>query len=225
MIKVTSTKDVKLDGVKLLVHGPAGIGKTVLCSTAPSPLIISAEAGLLSLQTIHVPVINVTSTEEVNEAYRFVSESAEARQYKTICLDSISEIAEAMLILYKEGVKDPRQAYGQMNDDIATMIRKFRDLKGKNVYFSAKQLKEEMSDGITRLVASMPGKTVLHAMPFYFDLVCAMRIGMLSDGRTYRYLHTYQDLMYDAKDRSGLLLPQEKPNLTYLFDKIIKGGK
>ena len=38
-------------GLKMVVYGPPGSGKTMLCTTADAPtLIISAEAGLLSIR-------------------------------------------------------------------------------------------------------------------------------------------------------------------------------
>ena len=49
-LKFTTTNQAaQLHGVKALVYGPSGAGKTTLCATAPAPIIISAEAGLLSL--------------------------------------------------------------------------------------------------------------------------------------------------------------------------------
>ena len=61
MIKITSTKDFYLRGIKCLVYGESGVGKTVLCSTAPDPIIISAESGLLSLRKKDIPVIEINS--------------------------------------------------------------------------------------------------------------------------------------------------------------------
>ncbi len=219
-VKITSTKDVAFDGVKVLVHGPAGIGKTVLCKTAPLPIIISAEAGLLSLADMNIPVIEVTTVNEVNEAYMFLTESEESKKYETVCLDSITEIAEVLLSTYKGEEKDARQAYGRLNDDIASTIRSFRDLKGKHVYFTSKQLRVENDNEPIRYVPSMPGKTTLNAMPYFFDIVLAMRIGKLEDETVYRYLQTYPDLNYEAKDRSGKLPPRTKPDLTDVFERI-----
>lgn len=50
-IKIKSISEVIHDsGLKILIHGPAGSGKTVLAATTNEPtLIISAESGLLSL--------------------------------------------------------------------------------------------------------------------------------------------------------------------------------
>ena len=221
-IKIISTRDYSADGVKVLVSGDAGIGKTVLCASAPSPIIISAEAGLLSLAEVDIPVIEVTSVADVMAAYEFLTESEDAKQYKTLCLDSISEIGEVLLAEYKKLNKDPRAAYGQLNDDMASLIRSFRDIKGKHVYFSAKQARlVEDDSGLVYFKASMPGKTLLNSLPYFFDEVFVMNLGKLEDGTVYRYLQTGKTLRHgDCKDRSGKLDVVEKPDLTYIFNKI-----
>lgn len=221
-IKIISTKNYATNGVKVMVVGPAGIGKTKLCETAPSPLIISAEAGLLSLADVDLPAIEVHSVDDVMEVYEFVTDSDEAKQYATICLDSISEIAETLLNEYKKAFKDPRAAYGELNDKMAATLRAFRDIKGKHVYFSAKEtIIVDDTTNITTVKGSMPGKTMLAALPYIFDEVFAMKLGALEDGTKYRYIQTGKDFRYvDCKDRSGKLSFIEKPDLTYIFDKI-----
>lgn len=234
MIKISSTLNYSTGGVKILIYGPAGIGKTPLCATAPRPFIISAEAGLLSLANLDVPVVEIETKEQLDEAYQFVTESEEAKNFATICLDSVTEIAEKLLITFKGEEKDARQAYGRANDDVAMLIRSFRDIKGKNVYFTAKQQRVPDEDlGITRYMPGMPGKTLLNGMPYFFDEVFAMKVGRLDDGTQYKYLQTYNDINYLCKDRSCRLLPQEKTDLSYIFKKIagadqvkeVKNGK
>jgi phage nucleotide-binding protein len=219
-IKITTTKDYGVSGVKVLVYSAAGVGKTVLSSTAPNPLIISAESGLLSLQDHDIPVIEVKSVEDVNDVYEWVTSSKEAGQYETLCLDSVTEIAEVLLSEFKAETKDARQAYGQLADEMSKTIRSFRDLKGKNVYFTAKMVRAANEDGITVYYPMMPGKTMTNGLSFFFDEVFALRIGKLGDGTTYRYLQTQPDLQYDAKDRSGRLKMVEEPDLTKVFNKI-----
>jgi len=224
-IKITTTKDYSSGGVKVLLHAPAGYEKTRLCATAPNPIIISNESGLLSLQDEDIPVIEVFNKTDLDDAYHFITSSKEAEQYQTICLDSISEIAEVLLTTYKKEEKDPRAAYGRMNDDIAITIRAFRDIQNKHVYFAAKQTRVEADGQPLRFMPSMPGKVSLNATSYYFDLVGAIRVGKLEDETVYKYIQTYGDINYEAKDRSGRLLPKEKPDLTYIFNKITNKKK
>ena len=73
-IKLTNTRDAaRTNGIKVLVYGQAGSGKTSLCATTGgTPIIISAEGGLLSLRASDIPVIEVSSIADVHEAYAFL---------------------------------------------------------------------------------------------------------------------------------------------------------
>lgn len=225
MIKLTTTNQSS-KFVKMLTYGDAGVGKTVLASTAPNPIIISAESGLLSLAHLDIPVIEVKTLDDVSEAYQFITESADAKQFETICLDSITEVAEVMLSTYKKVDKDPRKSYGALADHMSTLIRSFRDLENKHVYFSAKQTRlEDDFTGVSTFRPAMPGKTLTNGVPFFFDLVMAMRIGEETDddGKVtkYRYLQTQPDMQYIAKDRSGRLDEIERPDLSFIINKIL----
>lgn len=225
-IKLTTTKQ-SAKFVKALCYGDAGSGKTVLASTAPNPIIISAESGLLSISDKDIPVIEVNTLDDVQEAYQFITESKEAEQFQTVCLDSITEIAEVMLSQYKKDDKDPRKSYGALADHMSTLVRSFRDLEGKHVYFSAKMIRmEDEHSGISTFRPMMPGKNLVNGLPFFFDEVFAIRVGEETNEETgkvtkYRYLQTEPDLQYIAKDRSGKLDAVERPDLTFMFNRIL----
>jgi len=224
-IKITSTKSHESSSINVLVYGASGAGKTVLCSTTPSPIIISAEAGLLSLAEVDFPVIEVKTIKDVEEAYSFIAQSKEGKKYRTVCLDSITEIAEVCLSQHKEKEIDPRNAYGKLADDLGKLIRKFRDIESRHVYFTAKQLMGKNDLGVTSYVPNMPGKQLLMGLPYFFDEVFALRLGKLDNGTLYRYLQTTSDMQYIGKDRSGKLEKIEEPNLTKIFNKINSKNK
>jgi hypothetical protein len=209
-------------GVKVLTYGPAGVGKTTLMATAPAPLLISAEAGLLSLRNVDVPVLPVKTLDDLTGIYNWILGSKEALQYWTIGLDSISEIGEVCLAAEKGINKDPRQAYGILIERMMLLMRSFRDLPNKHVFFSAKMehYKDEVT-GIVKYQPSMPGKQLGPAMPYMFDEVFYMGVGKDDQGKEYRYLRTCLDHQHDAKDRSGALDPIEPPDLTHIFNKIL----
>jgi len=226
-IIIKSTRDVVLDGVKAAVYGGAGVGKTRLCATAPMPIIISAESGLLSLRHYDLPYIETNSLEEVNEAYDFIRDSDEAKQYETVCLDSLSEVCEALLAEFKPTVKDPRQAYMKLADSAGAAIRKFRDLKGKNVLFTAKMAKKEDEESGTFYYEPMlPGRVLPHGLPYLVDEVFCMQIADISATETkpahiVRYLQTYADSKRPCKDRSGALDKNEQPDFGKIIEKIV----
>lgn len=223
-IKLQSTKGFGQAGVKLLVYGQAGAGKTTLIKTLPDPVIISAESGLLSLSGVDIPYITVTSLADLRDVMTWITSSEEAKRFKSIALDSISEIAEVVLAEEKTASKDGRAAYGNMGDKMRKIIRAFRDLPDRNVYFSAKMDKTQDDQGLIMYSPAMPGKTLTQDMPFFFDEVLALRIAKDKDGISQRALMCQSDGMWTAKDRSGKLSVWEGADLGAIISKI-NGGK
>lgn len=219
-INLTSTKDASSHGIKILVHGPAGSGKTHLCSTTGEPtIIISAEAGLLSLRHFDIPVITVTSMVDVQEAYSYLA-GKDGDGLSWVCLDSISEIAEQVLSYELKQTKDPRKAYGELGTQMMDLLRAFRDLPGKNVYMSCKQERKEDDDGRTSYMPMMPGQKLGQQIPYLFDELFSLRIEKDAEGNPTRWLQTSADIKYTAKDRSGSLDLYEPANLKAIAEKI-----
>lgn len=210
-MKIISTKDVHQDGVKLLMFGASGAGKTQLISTAPDPFIISSESGLLSLAGFDLPATEVRNEKDLEAAYEYAVKST----HQTICIDSLSDIAEALLSEYKGKFTDGRQAYGLLGDVVSKYIRKFRNIKGKHVYFTAKEAKVEVNNVVTAQ-PSMPGNTLTVNVPYFFD--CVLRIEANKKGE--RIIHTAASFTQSCKDRSGKLDKTEVAHLGNIIKKI-----
>lgn len=236
------------NGVKFLVYGPAGAGKTVLCATLPMPCVfVSAENGLLSLSVRNLtkifmglgmgeqdaieratavkacPVMIVRSGIAMRDAYLWLSNPANGKHFKSVAWDSASETAEAMLNTAKASHSHGMQAYGEMADITGEYFRKFRDgLPGKHVCVTAKLGSRQ--DGVTGGILGapdFPGKQLGPQSPYWLDET--LRIGVATDPNTkepFRYLQTQPNEQYDAKDRSGALDVWERPDLSALIAKI-----
>lgn len=222
-INLKRSSQLALDGVKLLVYGQAGAGKTSLIKTLPSPVVLSAEGGLLSIADADVPYIEIGSMDDLREAYKWLESSSEAKEFKSVALDSISEVAEVVLAAEKKSTKDGRAAYGEMNTVMTDLIRAFRDLPGRHVYMSAKLEKLQDEMGKVLYGPSMPGKTLSQGLPYFFDEVLALRVEKDSEGNSQRALMCDSDGAWLAKDRSGKLSQWEAPDLGAIINKI--GGK
>jgi phage nucleotide-binding protein len=219
-INIKRTGGLSANGVKLLVYGQAGAGKTSLIKTLPSPIVLSAEGGLLSIQGADLPYIEISDMETLKEAYSWLASSEEAKQYQSVALDSISEIAEVVLNAEKKAAKDPRQAYGAMQEQMTDIIRAFRDLPGRHVYMSAKLEKTQDELGRVLYAPSMPGNKTGQALPYFFDEVLAMRVEKDAEGVHQRALMCDSDGLWLAKDRSGKLDMWEAPDLGAIIAKI-----
>jgi energy-coupling factor transporter ATP-binding protein EcfA2 len=218
-IQLKNTAGVTANGVKLLVYGHAGAGKTTLAASMPRPIIISAEGGLLSIQGAALPYIEVSSMETLREAFDYVS-GEHGSEFDSIVLDSISEIAEVVLIHEKAVNKDGRAAYGEMSVQMTSIIRAFRDLPGKHVLMTAKVEKSQDETGRILYSPSMPGNKVGQSLPYFFDEVLALRVEKDAEGVAQRALMCDSDGLWLAKDRSGKLDAWESPDIGAVIAKI-----
>lgn len=225
MIVLQSTANFSSNGVKSLVYGPPKVGKTRLLATCPSPVILSAEGGLLSLRTYNLPYILIDNMNTFREAYAWAMGAHEARQFQTIGLDSISEIIEQLLTFEKTRTRDPRKAYGEIIEQGLQIIRGFRDMPGRNVVMIAKQeYSKDEASGMMFYQPSFPGQKLGPAVPYYPDEIlqyCVFRNPQT--GQRVEALRCWADQQNVAGDRSGALNEWEPPNLGQIFAKIASG--
>ena len=217
---IKTTKDQTAQFIKMLVHAPAGSGKTRLCATAEKPLIISAEGGLLSLREYDLPFIEVKSLNDLRASFNYILENISNHDW--ICLDSISEIAETCLAEEKKSTKDGRMAYGNMQDKMTGIIRDFRDLP-INVYMSAKQeMIEDPMTGVLIRGPAMPGKKLSQGLAYFFDEVFTILTKVDENGVFKNTLLTRGDGSCVLKDRSGALSQHEPCSLAHVRTKILQ---
>lgn len=219
-ISLKRTGQLGASSVKFLGYGPAKIGKTRAISTLPTPITLSCEGGLLVLKDYDLPYVEISTLEDLYDAYRWVSSSDEARLFESVALDSISEIAEVLLSAEKKIMiggkpRDPRQAYGAMQDRMGDLIRAFRDLPSHHVYFSAQMEKSQDELGAVLYAPAMPGNKFAQKLPFFFDEVFAFRFEA-----GHHAILTATDGVWTAGDRSGRLSRWEPPDLGAIIRKI-----
>ena len=208
-------------GLKILLYGAAGSGKTVTCATTgESTLIISAEAGLLSIKDApgDIKIVEVSTSAQVEEVLDYLEQKGTPAW---VCIDSISEIGEIILAEEMSKTKNGIKAYGELAIISTALIKRFRALHC-NVVMTAK-LERTKDDAAVLYGPSMPGQRMSQQIPYFFDLVCAMRVGHhpKDSEKMLREIQTNRDGQWEAKDRSGKLGIFEPQNLAELKKKIL----
>lgn len=108
-------------GVKMLAYGPPGSGKTPLINTAPRPVLLITEPGMLSMR--EVPYRQEAPTvERIDEFFDWLFRSNESRNFDTVGVDSTSQLAEIVVKAELKRNRDGRKAYGEMARRFSTTL-------------------------------------------------------------------------------------------------------
>lgn len=236
-MKTTSTKDVSTDRLKFLIYGQPGVGKTRLAATITEPvLLISAEAGLLSLSGFDIPVIDI-STDDNGEViakelrmakllkiFNWLNTDPEPRKkYKWIFVDSLTEVSQNLVENLNKVYPSKDDGYNLWGDyakQSSAMIKGFRDIPYYNIVFTALETEDKDDNNRRFIRVDMQGK-IGKRLPGFFDEVFYFH--MDTDGKRHLLTATKDNVV--AKDRSGTLDTLEPPCLRTIAEKIRKGRK
>lgn len=220
-LKAASTLAKRL-GVKMVAYGPPGAGKTPIFNTAPNPVLCATEPGLLSMRNSNVPTWEAHTPERIEEFMNWLFGSAEAKKFDTVGFDSVSQLAEIILVQELGRHKDGRKAYGEMARRVMSMLNALYFMPQKHMYLIAKMATEEVGTMKIRR-PYFPGQDLNVKVPHMFDQICyvakATVPGVMGDVTAFRTQGTI-DIM--ARDRSGQLAELESPNLAAIFAKCMQ---
>lgn len=209
-------------GVKSLAHGGPGSGRTPLVRTAPRPVLCATEPGLLSLRDWDGPVWEAYTPGAIDEFFTWAKTSHEARNFDTIAVDSVSQMAEIYLaqalIKHKHGLK----AYGDMADAVMQHVSTLYFMREKHVYLVAKQQLSDEGGGLTKKRPYFPGKELNVKVPHLYDAILCVGIYQIPGVQgEQRAIRTLDSLTVAARDRSGRLGEYEPCDLSALFAKCM----
>ena len=231
-MQITSTQTNETGTIKVLIFGESGVGKTTLAGTLNEPtLIISAEAGLLSLKGKKIDVIDLSLNDKgevipqeqriarLGEVYAYLVTDEARKKYKTIFIDSLSEINGnllAQLNVEFSDAKDTLKMYGELSKKMKSLVKSFRDLPYYSIIFTALSEADKDESGQRFIGPQLIGKFSTQ-VGAYFDEVLYLHVNRETGERV---LVTEKSDNLLAKDRSGKLSKYEPADLGLIYKKI-----
>jgi hypothetical protein len=208
-------------GVKAIVFGPSGAGKTPIVNTAPRPLLLACEPGLLSMRNSNVPTFQATTTKLIDEFFEWLFNSSESKNFDTVAIDSTSQMAITYLEAANKTNKHGLAAYGEMADNVMKHLNRMYFMPQKHAYLIAKQEIVSIAGNNYRRPA-YEGKYLNKEVPGLYDEILHLDIqnvpGM-GQVKAFRCQPAFDVL---ARDRTGMLNEFEPPDFGALVRKAIQ---
>jgi hypothetical protein len=208
-------------GVKTLVYGGPGTGKTPIILTAPNPVMCASEPGLLSVRHSSLPVWVADTGARIIEFVTWLRDSAEPRKYfQTVGMDSGSQMAEIFLTEAQKNNKDGRRAFMLMSQNMMWVFNTLYYIQGLHVYIICKEGNYDDS-GVTKFRAFFPGQDLYVKTPHLYDEIFRVEHVRMNDGTTRPMFRTRNGFNCTARDRIGKLDEFEPTDLTHIIRKCL----
>ena len=208
-------------GVKALAYGGPGTGKTPMVNSAPRPVMCCIEPGMLSMRGSTIPAFEAYDANKIDEFFTWFFKSNESKQFDTLAIDSISQLAEVFLTQELLRNKDGRKAYGEMSRRVMGIVNDLYFFPQKHIYLIAKQCLSD-EEGIQTKKPFFPGQDLPVKIPHLFDEI--LHIGpqnIPGIPKPVIGIRCQPSFGVLARDRSGKLGEIEPPDLNALFTKCL----
>ena len=155
--------------------------------------------------------------------------SPEAKKYKNIFIDSLTDIGEVICKYEEDKYEMTRkpsekrngfEIWGNYGKSMAGFVKSIRDMSHFNVFFTC--LTKEEKDGLEIIERPLvPGESIKNQLKGWFDVVMVYKIFIDAEGKPHRKIITDIGGHPLAKDRSGTLDLYEDPNLNNIMNKVL----
>jgi hypothetical protein len=233
-----STVQENIAYLNLLIYGDSGAGKTLLAGSAwevpemRPVLVIDIEGGTLTLREKfpEVEVVRVASWTDMQKVY---DELFKGTEYKTVVLDSLSEIQKFSMGQIMKSVKreDPNRdeevpgirEWGKNLWQVRSVVRGFRDLPYHTIFTALASHERDPRNGLDKTALGLQGQGK-NEVPGFVDFVLYLYVKRIDD-QAKRMLLTKMTDKEVAKDRSDKL-PQvvEQPTMKLIYDYVFSKG-
>ena len=214
-------------GVKAIIYGPAGTGKTPILNTAPRPLLLATEAGLLSMKGSTIPTYDAYTAKRIDEFFKWFFESNETKNFDTLGIDSGSQMADVYLNAALSGTSKAgnkvhgQAAYGQMATNTMEHLRTLFYTRYKHVYLVCKEQIADI-DGQSMRRPYFAGQVLPVDVPHLYDFIIRLAKGFVP-GQNGEVLSFQCNGSYNvmSRNRTGNLEDFEEPHFGRLIEKAM----
>lgn len=120
--------------IKAMLYGQAGMGKTTLALSMPSPLLLDFDGGVSRVNSSHLDGVAVAQINSWQEAFELFQ--SDLTPFKTIVIDTAGKMMD-YIITYKCGNRQPSiRDWGGINAEFNNFTRGIANL-GKNIVYVA----------------------------------------------------------------------------------------
>lgn len=203
-------------GCKAIIYGPPGCGKTPSINTAPRPVLLATEPGLLSMRNSNVPTWVGNTKSRIDEFMKWFENSSEAKNFDTLAIDSTSQMCT--IALDESKAKHGLQQYGEMAEYVMPFLKRLYFMKEKHMMLLAKE--ELTSDGKRRPL--YPGKFLPAEIPHLYD--CILRLAKVPVPNVGEVVAFQCNGTIDiiARNRTGTLSDFEPADFNALIKKVMQ---
>lgn len=130
--------------VKAMVYGQAGMGKTTLALSAPSPLLLDFDGGVHRVNIGHqVDTVPINDWQEANDALR-----EDLSLYSTIVVDTIGKMMDYIILYVCNGGIPQIKDWNKINQEFSNFTRNISALNKNVIYVAHRDVRKEGDDTV-----------------------------------------------------------------------------
>lgn len=132
--------------VKIMIYGQAGMGKSTLALSAPSPLLLDFDGGVKRINLAHLEGVDSVQVSSWDDIKQVVQEDLSA--YQTIVVDTVGKMMD-FIITYKCGSRQPYlKDWGGINMEFQWFTRCLSAMNKHIVFVAHRDTRKEGDDTV-----------------------------------------------------------------------------
>lgn len=167
-----------------------------------------------------VPTWEAHTSARVDEFFKWLFNSNEAKNFDTVATDSVTQMAENKLQELLPVNANKLKAYGDMANWVMSHLNPLYRLKYKHTYLIHKQETININGQEFRRPA-YPGKELHQQVPHMFDFILHCGLHMVPGQGIVKAFRCAENFELAARDRTGKLAEYEPPHIGNLFTKAM----